>query len=294
MNYTYDLAKIAKRESETGKTPSEMKNPAKYESDTDSSIVLETSNTFDRWGNYHFHRHLELYYIISGEKVIFLGNKKYILKKDDVLIIESFVQHLVLPDNDSSRQYLIKLPDNYCSQYLSFMKGRKLKTPFLSSEKAIGLKKYFHTIVTEHNMMNPILLYANINMLLGEIISLCDVEENMINISNDRIELIVNYINKHYREKINLKTLADVFNYSPYYFSRLFNSLFNIGVPEYIAYVRLNNTIETFMTTDMFLTEIALANGFNSMQTFYRTFHKYYGDISVSDLKKVDAIKGSK
>lgn len=286
MDYTYDLAKITKKEFEAGKIPTEIKKPAKYEADTDTSTVLETSKNIDRWGNYHYHKHLELFYIISGEKIIFLGNKKYILKKDDALIIESFVHHLVLPDNTTSRQYLIKLPDTYCSQYLSFMRGKKLKTPFLSSDKTGNLKKYFHAIVTEHNTLNPILLYANINMLLGEFISLCEVEENPIKISNDRIELIVNYINKHYKEKINLKTLAKTFNYSPYYFSRLFNNLFNIGVPEYIAYVRLNNTIDAFVKEDNSITETALCNGFQSMQTFYRIFHKYYGDINISDFKK--------
>ena len=123
-------------------------------------------------------------------------------------------------------------------------------------------------------------------MLLGEFITLCETEENPINISNDRIELIVNYISEHYKEKINLKTLAKKFNYSPYYFSRLFNNLFNIGVPEYIAYVRLNNTIDAYIKAEDSITETALSNGFNSMQTFYRIFHKYYGDVNISDFKK--------
>ena len=286
MIYTYELAIRAKNETKKGKKPSDLNRIPEYEYETDNSTFIETSSDFDRWGQYHFHRNLELIFVTIGQKIFFLNDKKYVLHENDAFIIESFVPHLVIPDEQNSRQYLIKIPYHYSSMYTSYMKGKRLKTPFIPKEKAIELKSYFETICKDANNLNPILLHANINLLLGKMVDICGTEENTITMPYEKIESIMDYINDNYRSDINLKNLAKHFNYSPYHFSRVFNDIFHIGIPDYVSYVRLTNTIKEFVSTDTFVIDAAYNNGFKSMQTFYRIFHKYYGDISIYSLKK--------
>ena len=286
MNYTYELAIKAKNEVKRGKKPSDLNRVPEYEYDTDNSTTIETSSDFDRWGQYHFHRNLELLFVTVGHKIFYLNEKKYVLHENEAIIIESFVAHLAIPDNENSRQYLIKLPHHYSTMFSSYMRGKKLKTPIIPKEKAIELKSYFEVICKDANNLNPILLHANINYLLGKIVDICGTEPNQITLPYEKIEKIIDYINDNYQSDINLKKLAEHFNYSPYHFSRIFNNIFHIGIPEYISYVRLANTIETFISKDISVMDAAYYNGFQSMQTFYRIFHKYYGDISIYNLKK--------
>lgn len=264
----------------------ELATIATYEADTDQHVSIEASKDFDRWGTYHFHKQLELYYIINGNKIMFLNGKKYVLKEGDVLLINSFVSHLSVPDKESSRQYLIKLPEQYCQSYFAYMKGKKLKTPLILAKNTAELKPYFDTIVTEHKDMNPLLLQGSIDVLLGKIVDYCGYEESSNCLSGDIIEQIVDYIYKNFKNDINLKILSQKFNYSPCYFSRFFNDTFGIGISEFIAYVRLIHTLETYTSTDCSISNAAYYNGFNSLQTFYRIFHKYYGENTLILQKK--------
>lgn len=256
----------------------ELAKIAIYEADTDQHINIEATKDIDRWGSYHFHRQIELYYVILGKKIFFLDGKKYILKKGDVIFVNSFSSHLPLPDKESSRQYLIKLPEQYCASLFSYMKGKKLKTPYLPAAKTAELQPYFHTIVTEYKTMNPLVLQGNIDLLLGKLVDLCGTEECTNSISGDIIEQIINFIHENYKRDLNLKTLSEKFNYSPCYFSRFFNDIFGIGLSEFVAYTRLIHTIETYNSSICSISEAAFYNGFKSLQTFYRILHKYYGD----------------
>lgn len=259
----------------------ETENLAKiaiYEADTDQHAEIEATSDIDRWGNYHFHRQIEIYYIILGKKIIFLDGKKFVLKKGDILFVNSFVSHLSIPDKESSRQYLIKFPEQHCASFFAYMKGKRLKTPYIPAAKSEDLKSYFHKITTEHKTLNPLILQGNIDLLLGKIIELCGVEECTNSIPGDIIEEIINFIHENYKSELSLKILSERFNYSPCYFSRFFNDIFGIGLSEFIAYTRLVHTIETYNSTDCSISEAAFYNGFKSLQTFYRILHKYYGE----------------
>ena len=111
-------------------------------------------------------------------------------------------------------------------------------------------------------------------------------EPNQITISSDKVEMIIDYINSNYKSNLNLKGIAEKFNYSPYHFSRIFNNIFHISLPDYISYVRLDSTINEFISEDISITDAAFNNGFQSMQTFYRAYHKYFGDKPIHSFKK--------
>jgi len=87
----------------------------------------------------------------------------------------------------------------------------------------------------------------------------------------------LNYIDEHYSEPITLETLASVFGYNKYYFSRLFNSYIGENINSYINMVRINNVLALAKKQQKAnLCELAYACGFDSMATFYRNYARYY------------------
>ena len=92
------------------------------------------------------------------------------------------------------------------------------------------------------------------------------------------MQAVLDYLEENSDEDINLESLSHRFGYNKYYFSRLFNEFFQFNLNEYLARVRIKNFIAAMRadpTADIVGT--ALNCGFNSQQTFYRCFTKYYG-----------------
>ena len=91
------------------------------------------------------------------------------------------------------------------------------------------------------------------------------------------IDKVMQYINKHYRENINLQHLADMSNLNKNYLCRIFKKHFGISPIEYIISQRLNYAQSLILNTDMSINEIAAACGYNDTSFFIMQYKRYYG-----------------
>lgn len=104
---------------------------------------------------------------------------------------------------------------------------------------------------------------------------------------NNRTEIqgIINYIEEHLTEKLTLVKLAQLAHYSEYHFHRLFQFYTGNTVMTYIRNRRLSTAAALIRDTDQRLLEIALECGFQSHETFTRSFRKYFG-LMPSELRR--------
>ncbi|MFI3200656.1 MAG: helix-turn-helix domain-containing protein [Eubacteriales bacterium] len=72
-----------------------------------------------------------------------------------------------------------------------------------------------------------------------------------------------------------LYSISEVLNVSNSYISTIFKKTYDMGVIQYINYLRIEHAKELILTTDLSLKEIAAATGFTSDITFIRVFKKY-------------------
>jgi AraC family transcriptional regulator len=93
-----------------------------------------------------------------------------------------------------------------------------------------------------------------------------------------RLNRVIDYIQNHYAEDLNLKKLAEVACFSRYHFHRVFRALVGETVNEFVRRVRLERAVNKLIL-DKYksITEIALDCGFSSSQNFARCFKAYYG-----------------
>ena len=88
-----------------------------------------------------------------------------------------------------------------------------------------------------------------------------------------RIEKAYDLISKHYHEKMLLKDLADRVKLSPFHFQRLFKKEMNETPSACLTRIRLERVAHLLNSgTKMTMTELAMANGFNSLSAFTRAF----------------------
>ncbi len=83
---------------------------------------------------------------------------------------------------------------------------------------------------------------------------------------------LLDYIETHYTENLNLNEIAASIGFSKYHFSRLFKQYTGFTFCDYLNYRRLKMAEELLSKQDFSITEIALQSGFSSISTFNRLF----------------------
>ncbi len=85
------------------------------------------------------------------------------------------------------------------------------------------------------------------------------------------------YIETNYKENISLKSLAEQFQVSSNYISRLFKQEVDRGLFDYINQIRIEKAKELLKDYRYKIYEVAERVGFNSQVHFAIVFHKYVG-----------------
>jgi transcriptional regulator GlxA family with amidase domain len=88
----------------------------------------------------------------------------------------------------------------------------------------------------------------------------------------DRVNRVVQYIQKHLDETIYLESLAELVHLSPGAFSRFFKTRTGKTVPGFINELRIGRACRLLAETDLPVTSIALSCGFTNLANFNRQF----------------------
>lgn len=91
------------------------------------------------------------------------------------------------------------------------------------------------------------------------------------------INKVVDFINAHLNESVDLKKIAEIAHVSEYHFHRIFKAYIGESVGSYISRLRLENAAQKLQTTNQTLTEIAEKTGYQSQYSLSKAFKKHFG-----------------
>lgn len=92
-----------------------------------------------------------------------------------------------------------------------------------------------------------------------------------------RINKVLDYLNTSYAQPTTLESLAQLANFSPYHFHRIFTGVVGESLYKYIQRIRIEkaaHAVQFFPNKP--LTDIALDCGFSNPAVFARTFKEYF------------------
>lgn len=92
----------------------------------------------------------------------------------------------------------------------------------------------------------------------------------------DRLNRTLEYIEANLDKNIHLELLASRFALSKYHFHRIFKALIGDSPSRYIEKRRLSKAAEELLHTNKRIIDIAFDHGFNSHESFIRSFKKIY------------------
>jgi AraC family transcriptional regulator len=91
-----------------------------------------------------------------------------------------------------------------------------------------------------------------------------------------RLNIVLDYIDKHLDEEISLEKLAKIAFFSKYHFHRIFSGMTGQSVMSYIKRLKLQRAAGRLIYSNQSVTDIAFDAGFETLEAFIRSFKKMY------------------
>ena len=232
----------------------------------------------------HWHNGLEIVIPVIGSLNIWLNNNEFILPDGEILIINSRDIHQLYwtEDTDIYKGYSIQIKYDYIKKCCNVDGDIRFKQP--KDDNIIKyLKKTIFRIIQAYEMSSKftsILIESEIMMLL---FILCNnlIEDHHDHIKSQKYKKqivdMVDYLEIHYKENLSIEIVADHFNMSERYFSKFFKDHMGISPKKYLNLFRLKKVTDLLEETDYPVIDIAYANGFTSLSSFYNLFNHTFG-----------------
>lgn len=237
-------------------------------------------------GNYrrekHWHRSVEIFAVRKGELNFYIDSHKWKMKSGEFLIVNSNEVHSIdalLPNETIVLQIPLKLFHDYYTEqeFIWFTHDARENDENLMSMLGTMYDDYCNR-QCGYEMKVMSLFYAVLYCLVNHY-RLTEKNERKIkqNKKMERLSAITSYMKENYSHNLSLQEVAEKFDYSPNYLSRMFQKYAGITFKQYLQSIRLEYAIQDIKKGGYNLTEIAVRNGFSGSKGFARAFQGKYG-----------------
>lgn len=241
----------------------------------------------------HWHVGIEILMPVTENYGVIVEQKKYVLEKGDILIVNSGVPHAleapptgerIILQFDPALLYSLKEMETLLLLFPSVFYVTKENEPELYPL----IRAKMEEIIREYDGQQSFawaLVYASLIEMfagIGRMIRERSIEAEMRDMRRSKHDRqweyqevamkACNYINQHFKEKLTLEETAKIVGFSKYHFTRVFKKYMNMTFYEYLNKKRVKCAEGLLYNTEMSITDVAMNSGFSSMSSFDRTF----------------------
>ena len=250
----------------------------------------------------HWHENFEILYFEKGEALIYCNSHPIRVSPGELIIINSNDLHFGESLSTQLVYYVVEFDLSFIHSNQIDLCQTKYLTPLVQNrilfsnqidqnDELLGEVRHLIEEYYRQDLGYELAVKAYIYRILVLLLR-CYGEQTISEIEKDRhrktltrLSPVLEYIDCHYTEPLRLKQLSAMANMSPHYFCRLFKNLTGKSPTEYINHLRLNKASILLRDSQLNITEIAMAVGFNDSNYFSRMFKKYK-HVSPSKLLK--------
>ncbi|WP_238917542.1 AraC family transcriptional regulator [Clostridium sp. YIM B02555] len=241
------------------------------------------------------HSCFDVYYVYEGDCTIVFEGKAKALTEGNICITSPESMHNIIVNGDSLVLSLSIRKSTFDKTFFNVLSEFDIISAFVRSifykehptanyliftnNNDRTIKAIIKSLYTETNYVDE---YSNstcihyINLLFITILRdfrFNDCFYKFHNSNDHLLGLIIEYIQENYKT-INLKILAQKFNYNETYLSKLLKSRLNIGFVDLLTNCRLQHAKDLLLNTNMSIESIAYEIGYTSVDHFSRIFKK--------------------
>ncbi|GEM_PF-5854976 len=247
----------------------------------------------------HWHEQLEIIQVVTGSVQVKVDELTYIGEEGDIFFFNSRQVHSVMNKNEEinpvihgmlfDRILLYRAMANQeTEQWISSLLGhRKIRNQYTPTDKLWPeLNEGFKTVIEEHTSKligYELLVISEIYSFIISILRIHAIETSLdlspVRYIEQYVKLkpAVDYIEKHYTNKINLEEISSQCNMSPFHFTREFKKLFGMTPMLMVTDVRLQRAKQLLLDSNVSITEVASIIGFYDVGHFSKVFKQKNG-----------------
>jgi len=224
--------------------------------------------------------HFVIHYVLNGCGRVVIDNCEYTLKKNEGFLIPPDKTVYYEADEQNPWEYTwIGFNGIKADQYLKEA-GLDYMNPIFVYDKDEFLSQRFSQIVGVYQSKgeNMMRLQGLLYMLLAE---LAESNNRQItkneSIINSYVEEAVKYIQANYRNHISVNELAERLGLNRSYFSAMFRQYIGMPPQEFLVRFRIDISCNLISRTDLSISDIANAVGYDDPLNFSKMFKKIKG-----------------
>lgn len=237
----------------------------------------------------HWHREMEILYILNGSAVLTMEGESYRVKPLDLMVVDSSMIHEVVYELPQTMGISIHISKSALRRYMPDIEllhitccPQKLQPGQQDSYNR--LCEYLKNLTLLYFVQKPSYPFSSSALILSVMAVLVDefagpVPECVAAAGNSqlgRVEQIFQYVEQHYREPIELQTAADELGLNKEYFCRFFKKNTGMSFLQYVSHVRLNHIYQDLLYKDGSIQEIMESNGIFNSKMFYKQFKEIF------------------
>ncbi len=239
---------------------------------------------------FHWHRELEILYILNGHATVNMEGKEYHVNPLDAIVMDFSKVHEVIYELPQTMGICIHI-------------SRQLLYRYLPNPELIEIHCSGETLTKEQQdayarlceiLKNLTVLYVNqkktyqlrSTAFILEILAILlesfstpitkTVSENRIG-NMERLEEICDFVEHHYQEEITLGEAAEEIGLNKEYFCRFFKQNTGTSFIRYVNEVRISHIYQDLLHSSEGILEITERHGFFNQKLFCRMFKEKYG-----------------
>lgn len=262
-------------------------------------VAIYLDDVTNDYVNWHWHKEFEIGFVTDGIVNVGCGNRKYILKSGDIFFVNSDVLHsmyneapphnsifksitfdgsVIAGDTNSIfyTKYLLPILSNNNLRDFTLKPNDNDYPRLISLISNIWDAVYSETPDYEITVRNELSNIFRILIHLPENVSYDNNDNNYNYIQENRVQIILDYIHSHYREKITLNDLAQTAFISKTEAMRSFRSIIGQSPIKYLKNYRLKNAAYMIKNTDYSIGQISEICGFDDNSYFSKSFKEMY------------------
>lgn len=258
----------------------------RYEKNLPAKILMQDKPGWRSRTKLHWHKEIELLYMINGSLQMTRNGRKTDINTGDVIVVNSEEVHIVNVDDDEriNRYLVVQLSYDYAKQFY-----KKIDTVFFDidqNEQAKEMLRQSMAALAELCDSDDefVALKKNIELqkLYYVLLTYCKAQKrvsiNRANNANFRYaKTVIEYIGDNYKDEITLNDMAALVGLSPAYFSKYFKSVTETSFVSYLNTVRLEHALKDLVNENVSVMDAALENGFPNVKSFISMCKKVYG-----------------
>ena len=249
---------------------------------------------------WHFHPEIEIDYIVDGSGKRHIGNHISYFQDGDLILLGSNLPHMGFSDRLSgiNEEIVVQLKKDFLGdQFLNIPEFQAIEQLFTKAQN--GLSFYGETrrlagekmlAMVDLSPFDRLIELLNVLRILSESDEYTILNANKIAIEigkqdNDRINLIFQHVQEHFRSPITLEAIAKEANMTVPAFCRYFKKLTSKTFTQYVNEIRVVQACKLLAEEHLSISEICFESGFNNFSHFNKHFKMVTGK-SPSEYRK--------